>query len=177
MGSWLVFLIGLTGIFFYPPTRKGRRARELIDSWDSLLIDSRLAAAGATDDPRFRVAEAMAARIRSHPSTDEALLRTTSELMSQLGVTLRDIRTIELTREAHAAGLVGDQIAGSLRDTMDFIEARAGELLTRLEGLHRVVILRDASELPRVHAEADEILHRLTAEREVERLLNPRTDS
>ena len=170
---WAAFLVGLVVIFFFPPTRNARRSRELLSRWDSLEIESRLEAAGTPTDSRLRVAEEMAKRIREHPSTDEAVLRTTSELIHHLRVTLHDIRTIQLTRDAGAAGLVAEQLASSLADTLDFVEARAGELLSGLEELHRAVVLRDASELSRVREEADEILHRLSAEREVERFLSP----
>ncbi len=171
---WGIFLAALVTIYFLPPMRHARVAREIIRRWDELRVQMSLEIAGAPTDPRLRVAEEMAKRILNHPGIDESVARVTSELVGHLHVTQRDLRTVQLLQEASQAG--GNRGAGTrgLSDVIDFLEARTGQLISGLSDLHGAVILRDAEALGRVKREVENVVHELSAQQEVERLLGRR---
>jgi hypothetical protein len=168
---WLVFLVSLVALFFFPPNRGPRNARELLRRWDDLKIQNTLEEGGASPDPKVRVAEEMTRRIVGHPQSDPAVRQVASELLASIRRTAQDRRTIRLLQQSGAWSDAGMH-ERTLSDVLDFVSGREGELLASLEKLHRAVVRRDSSAAEELSLEARDLLTQLEAEEEVERLLN-----
>ncbi len=171
--SWLfLFLAGLLAMYFVPLARSPRLARAILKRWDELRVEHALEGAGASVHPQVQVGTEMAGRIVRHPSADRDSRESAARLLHALRVTSRDRRTVELMRQARVAGATrSDRSERSLSDVLDFLDAREGELLTALERLHRAVLQRDSAAVALLRSEADQVLERLAAEADVERLL------
>lgn len=171
--SWLVmFLAALVFVFFFPPKRSVRLARAILRRWDQLRVDQALEGAGASVDPQVQVGVEMTARIVRHPAADHESRESAARLLHAIRVTARDRRTVEVLRQARASGQERrSQSERSLSDVLDFIDVREGELLSSLERLHRAVLMRDSEAVRLLRDEAREVLDRLAAEHDVERLL------
>lgn len=175
--TWLfLFLVALLVVYYVPPTRGPRLARNILRRWDQLRVEHALDGAGASAHPQVQVGMEMAGRIVRHPGADEASRESAARLLHALRVTARDRRTVELMRQARMADVARpDRSERSLSDVLDFLDAREGELLTSLERLHRAVLQRDSAAVAQLRGEADEVLERLAAEADVERLLDSST--
>lgn len=170
--SWLgIFLVGLVLFFFFPPTRNGRLARDILRQWDEVRVRGMLEADGATVDPRLEAAEKMGKRIEHHPGATAEMRRLASDLVAALRQTARDERLVELALDAQGRADHGSASGASLRDSLEYLEVRAGNLLGALADLHSAVIRRDAGQVARVLDEATGILAELDALAQVERLL------
>lgn len=172
LGWLLTVLAALLVAFYVPPTRGPRLARAILRRWDELRVEQALEGAGAAVDPRVQVGTEMTGRIVRHPAADTGARESAARLLHALRVTARDRRTVGLMWQARAAGATRpDHGERSLSDVLDFLDAREGELLSSLERLHRAVLRRDDVAVAQLRDEADEVLARLSAERDVERLL------
>ena len=167
---WLIFLVALVALFFFPPNRGPRNAREILRRWDDLKIETLLEEGGASPDPRVRVAEEMAQRVMGHPRADADVRQVASDLLATIRQTAQDRRTVRLLQQSGALQDLGAQ-ERTLSDVLDFVSAREGELLGSLEKLHRAVIQRDAAGVDELSSEARGLMAQLEAEAEVERLL------
>lgn len=168
---WIVFMIALVALFFFPPNRGARNARELLRRWDDLGIQQALEEGGASPDPRVRVAEEMAQRVSAHPTADGDVRQAARDLLEAIRRTAQDRRTIQLLQRSGAWEGGEPTEERTLSDVLDFISGREGELLASLEKLHRAVVKRDASAADTLGREARDFLSRLEAEEEVENLL------
>jgi hypothetical protein len=168
---WIIFLVALATLFFFPPNRGPRNARELLRRWDDLRIQQTLEEGGASPDPKVRVAEDMARRVSGHPSADTDLKQAASDLLLAIRRTAQDRRTIQLLLRSGAWDGIESASERTLSDVLDFISGREGELLASLERLHRAVVQRDVVAAEETGLEARGLLARLEAEEEVERLL------
>jgi hypothetical protein len=170
--SWLgIFLVGLVLFFFFPPTRNARLARDILRQWDEVRVRGMLEAGGATVDPRLEAAEKMGKRIEHHPGATAEMRRLAADLVAALRQTARDERLVELALDAQGKADRGSASGASLRDSLEYLEVRAGNLLGALADLHSAVIRRDAGQVARVLDEATGILAELDALAQVERLL------
>lgn len=167
---WFVFLIALVALFFFPPNRGPRNARELLRRWDDLKIQQLLEEGGASPDPTVRVAEEMAQRVAGHPQADAVVRQVASELLISIRRTAQDRRTIRLLQQSGAWNRENAR-ERTLSDVLDHVSGREGELLGSLERLHRAVVKRDASAAEELSSEARGLLAQMEAEEEVERLL------
>jgi hypothetical protein len=168
---WIIFLVALVGLFFFPPNRGPRFSREILRRWDDLQIQRALENGGASPDPKVRVAEQMARRVTGHPSADPSVRRVATDLLEAIRRTAQDRRTIQLLQRSGAWDANDDTPERTLSDVLDYISSREGELLASLERLHRAVVQRDAAAAQEVGTEAQGLLAQLEAEEEVERLL------
>lgn len=168
---WLLFLIGLVALFFFPPVRGPRVAREILERWDELAVDAAMEAAGSPTGPGQRVASEMAARILHHPRADAAVKDVVRRLLEAVRRVGRDRRTVELVQQARAAGLLTRPGERSWSDLLDFVSAREGELISSLERLHRAVVQRELGEVADLRVDAENVLARVEAEVEVDRML------
>ncbi len=168
---WVAFLVALVALFFFPPNRGPRFSREILRRWDDLQIDRALEEGGASPDPEVRVAEQMARRVTGHPAVDGAVAQVATDLLRAIRRTAQDRRTIQLLQRSGPWGARDDARERTLSDVLDYVAGREGELLASLEGLHRAVVRRDAVAAREVGAQAQDLLARLQAEEEVDRLL------
>ena len=172
MSWWAIFLVGLVAYFFYPQDRGGRRAREILEHWDHIQVQSALEISGASTDPRLQVAETMASRILQHPESRPNVDHVVASLLERLRQGARDQRIIEVmsgAKDDWPPNLPGPR---SLSDLQDYLEARTGRLLGTLADVHAAVVRRDSDAVSGVLAEATEVLAELEAAIEVERLLS-----
>lgn len=170
--GWLgVFLVALVLSFFFPQTRKARIAREILRHWDKAEVRRILEASGTSTDPRLVTAERMARRIVDHPATTDEIEELATSLLSALREITSDQRTTEVVLESRHASDEGTIARASLRDALDYLEARAGRVLGALAELHAAVVQRDTAEVGSVLAEATEVLAELRALNDVDRML------
>lgn len=169
--SWLLlFLAFLLLLYVSPVSREPKLAKEVIRRWDELRVERALQEGGIADDPRREVARSMAERVLRHPSVDDRVRDTTRALVRRLEVLLKDLRRVEWLAEAPSAG--EDRARSrSISDLVDILDARVASVLGQIAEIHRTVVLRDAIALERALDSVDDLLHRLEAEREVDRLL------
>lgn len=168
---WIIFLVALVALFFFPPNRGPRFSREVLRRWDDLQIDRALEEGGASPDPEVRVAEQMARRVTGHPAVDGAVAQVAADLLGAIRRTAQDRRTIQLLQRSGAWEGQDDTGERTLSDVLDYVAGREGELLASLEGLHRAVVRRDAVAAREVGTQAQDLLARLEAEEEIDRLL------
>lgn len=168
---WIVFLVALVALFFFPPNRGPRFSREILRRWDDLQIERALEEGGASPDPEVRVAEQMARRVTGHPSVDSAVAQVANDLLRAIRRTAQDRRTIQLLQRSGAWEARDDTRERTFSDVLDYVSGREGELLASLEGLHRAVVRRDVAAAEEVRAQAQDLLARLEAEEEVDKLL------
>jgi hypothetical protein len=169
--AWLgVFLVALVLFFFFPQTRGARLAREVLRQWDDVQVRGLLEASGASTDPRLQAAETMGRRIAGHPGATEEMRRLAADLVGALRHATRDQRLVEVLLQSRAQ-TPGLDTSASLRDSLDYLDARAGKLLGALAELHSAVVKRDAEEVARVLDEAAGTLAELEALDEIERHL------
>jgi hypothetical protein len=102
---------------------------------------------------------------------DGPVAQVATELLGAIRRTAQDRRTIQLLQRSRAWDACDDTRERTLSDVLDYVAAREGELLASLEGLHRAVVRRDAAAAREVGAQAQDLLARLEAEEEVDRLL------
>ncbi len=165
----LAFLLLMLVLYMSPVTRAPKLAREVLRRWDELRVQRALESAGASDDPRIEVAEAMAHRIVRHPTVSPLVRTTADALVERLRVLLTDLRRIEwLGRTTSFQGSLGTR---SISDLQDVLDARVASVLAQLAELHRTVVLRDAGATERAVESVRALLTTLEAEDEVERLL------
>ena len=174
--QWLFFfLLGLLAFFFWPQTRDARAAREVLRRWDRVRADRALADAGEAVDPRLDVASSMARRIERHPASDDRTRGVVRALVARLRASVQDQRTLSLLEEAwRSRDLEEESRLGSVSDLAAHVESRISDLLGRLSELHATCVRRDAPEQARLLEEAEDLLRRLEAEGEVERILEGR---
>ncbi len=163
------FLFVLVVLYRSPVTRAPKLAREVLRRWDELRVQRALESAGANDDPRLEVADAMARRIVRHPTVSPIVRQTAEALVHRLRVLLSDLRRIEWLGRTTSFG--EERGARSISDLQDVLDARVASVLAQLAELHRTVVLRDAGATERAVASVRELLTTLEAEDEVERLL------
>lgn len=163
------FLLVLVILYRAPVTRAPKLAREVLRRWDELRVQRALESAGASDDPRLEVADAMARRIVRHPTVSPVVRQTADALVERLRVLLSDLRRIEWLGRTTSFG--EGRSARSISDLQDVLDARVASILAQLAELHRTVVLRDAVATERAVASVRELLATLEAEDEVERLL------
>ncbi len=168
---WLIFLVTLVVVFFFPPNRGPRNSRELLRRWDDLEIQRALEDGGVSPDPKVRVAEEMARRVSGHPSPGATVKRIAIDLLDAIRRTAQDRRTIQLLQRSGAWEGRNGTAERTLSDVLDFISGKEGELLASLEKLHRAVVQRDAAAAEELGTEARNLLDVLEAEKEVEELL------
>jgi hypothetical protein len=168
---WITFLVALVALFFFPPNRGPRFSREILRRWDDLQIERALEEGGASPAPEVRVAEQMARRVTGHPSVDGPVAQVAADLLRAIRRTAQDRRTIQLLQRSGAWEARDAPRERTLSDVLDYIVGREGELLASLEGLHRAVVRRDAAAAREVGSQAQDLLARLEAEEEVEKLL------
>ena len=170
--SWVgVFLAALVLFFFFPQTRRARVAREVLRHWDDAQVRGSLESSGTTTDPRLEAAERMGKRILRHPSASGEMQQLASDLVVALRQTTGDQRIIEVLLESRADASRDVTLQASLRDSLDYLEARAGRLLGALAEVHSAVVKRDADQVGKVLREAGEVLAELDAQTEIDRLL------
>lgn len=168
---WTMALAAVIGSFFFPPTRKAQRARELLRQWDDISSRTALEASGAATDPHLQVAEAMGDRVLRHPALAPDAGRAVAQLLDRLRQATRDQRTLQImSRTASGPQRV---VPGprTLSDLDDYLEARIGRLLGALAEIHSAVVERDADEVERVLGDAHDILAEVEASNEVSRIL------
>jgi hypothetical protein len=165
----VAFLLVLVILYRAPVTRAPKLAREVLRRWDELRVQRALESAGASDDPRLEVADAMARRIVRHPTVSPMVRQTAEALVQRLRVLLSDLRRIEWLSRTTSFG--EGRSGRSISDLQDVLDARVASILAQLAELHRTVVLRDAVATERAVASVRELLATLEAEDEVERLL------
>ena len=171
--SWVgLFLVALVLFFFFPQTRKARLAREILRQWDEVRVKGLLETSGSSTDPRLQAAERMGHRIAHHPGATPEMQRLAEQLVAGLRRATQDQRLIEVLLSSGAASPWGAGGKESMRDSLDYVEARAGDLLGALAELHGVVVRRDGRGVERVLAEAERTLAELEALEDVEQLLD-----
>lgn len=170
--SWLAAALAIIVLLVLSPvTREPRLARDVLRRWDELRVERALASSGVTDDPRYEVAEAMADRIVRHPSSDERVRAAAAAMLRRLRRLLDDLgRTNYLAQSRLSADRA--ESSRSISDLQDLLDARAAEVLARLAGLHRTVVLRDTTSLDGVLQAVEDLAHELEAEQVVEQLLS-----
>jgi hypothetical protein len=170
--QWLlIVLVGLLVVYFFPVSREPRLAKDVIRRWDHLRVDRALESSGLSADPRLEVAESMADRIMRHPSVDERIRAATRAMILRLRRLLHDLRRLDHLTKTQLAD-DRREASRSISDLQDLLDARAGDILSRLAELHRTVVLRDSASLDRVVTAVEDLARELEAEREVDLLLS-----
>jgi hypothetical protein len=165
----LAFLLVLVVLYRAPITRAPKLAREVLRRWDELRVQRALESAGASNDPRLEVADAMARRIVRHPTVSASVRQTADALVERLRVLLSDLRRVEWL--GRTTSFHDGRGMRSVSDLQDVLDARVASILAQLAELHRTVVLRDAAATERAVASVRELLATLEAQDEVERLL------
>jgi len=169
---WVISLIGLMLLFFYPQDRNGRRAREIMKHWDDIQVKTALEISGASTDPRLQVANTMASRILQHPEFRDGANQVVAGLVESLRQATLDQRTLEVMTEAKDYISTGTPGGRSLSDLHDYIESRIGRLLGTLSEVHAAVVRCDSEAVTGVLEDAVEVLVELEASNEVQQLLD-----
>ena len=171
--SWLgFFLVALVLFFFFPQTRRARLAREVLEHWDDVQVRGLLEASGSSTDPRLLAAEKMGERIGRHPGATPEMRQLATELVAALRQATQDQRLLEVVASSRGRGSGGAPFHGSLSDSLDYVEARAGDLLGALTDLHGAVVRRDAQGVKEVLETASRTLSELEVLEDLDRLLD-----
>ena len=121
-------------------------------------------------DARLLAAETMSQGLGSHPGGTPGIRRLAEDLVAALRRATEDRRLVE-ERIASGAGQGDGPTVGSMRDSLDELDARASELLGVLAVLHGVIVRRDGSGAARALVEAERMLFELHALEDGTRLL------
>jgi hypothetical protein len=113
----------------------------------------------------------MAERIMRHPSSSEHIRTVVRAVLRRLKRLLDDLRRTNYLASAQVAS-DQQEASRSVSDLQDLLDARVAELLGELARLHQAVVMRDTASLDRVVKAAEDLVHDLEAERDVERLLS-----
>lgn len=108
-------------------------------------------------DPRLQAAEMMRQRLACHPGATAGTRRIAEDLVSALRRVIEDARLIE-ERITPGADRRHAPTGSSVSDSLDDLDARAGDLLGALAALHGVIVRRDLTEAARGLVEAERLL-------------------
>lgn len=108
-------------------------------------------------DPRLQAAEMMCQRLACHPGATPGTRRIAEDLVSALRRVIEDARLIE-ERITSRADRRHAPTGRSVSDSLDDLDARAGDLLGALAALHGVIVRRDLTEAARGLVEAERLL-------------------
>lgn len=113
-------------------------------------------------DPRLQAAEMMWQRLSCHPGATPATRRLAEDLVAALRRVIQDAARIT---ELIASGTNPESAPpeNSLSDSLDDLDARAGDLLGALAALHGVIVRRDLTGPARALVDAERMLSELHA--------------
>lgn len=116
----------------------------------------------ASTDPRLQAAEMMYQRLASHPGATPGTRRIAGDFVSALRRVVNQARTIEGSIPSDPAQ-PKTRTERSTRDSLDDLDARAGDLLGALAALHSVIVRRDLTGAARALVEAERTLSEVYA--------------
>lgn len=108
-------------------------------------------------DPRLQAAEMMRQKLACHPGATPGTRSIAEDLVSALRRVIEDARLIEgrvTSRADRQHALTGSSVS----DSLDDLDARAGDLLGAMTALHGVIVRRDLTEAARGLVEAEQLL-------------------
>lgn len=169
--SWWVGAGALTGAsVLYAPGTRTRWAKRVLHRWEALQLDEALPAPTREKDPRLRAAEAIAERIRAHPTVDAEAGRAVEELLERVRAAVHDLQAVALLEE-------GGVPQADVDRTRAAAEVQLARWLSGLDELHHAVIAQEDARARPVQVEVQAVVARLAAARDVERLLAPEPES
>lgn len=153
---------------FLPPGFRTLWAKRVLRRWEEIQMTQSLPGPGEERDPRLSVAELIVARICAASAVDgDAQLRV-RRILDHIRKATQDLQIAAMLEEVDPAPL-------SRKHSRELAEGRLEAHLRQLDELLHVVIKHEETGETQDRADLDEILTRLLAEYDVERMLGSRT--